>query len=1180
MFKRQDLYAAKVKVLYDQAVNRLLTLAMQMPEAPVDGEAFSFADNPRIANETSQVIRQLYSQVYQQIKHGVEAEWDLANLSCDKIITDIFGAKIKEANLAARWFERNKQAMDQFFARTQADGGLNLSQRVWKYTSDLRGEMENALSVAMGEGESAATMSRRVRQYLREPDKLFRRVRGSDGKLRLSKAAQLYHPGQGVYRSSCKNAMRLARTETNAAYRAADEDRWSRMDFVVGFEVKKSNNHPETDMCDELCGKYPKGFKFTAWHPQCRCFVVPILATPQEMVNMQKSILAGDDVSTFVSANQVTSVPPQFTNWITDNQDRILRAKSVPYFIRDNFVGGDITKGLTPAVLNAGLVTTAKHPVPTIANVGVSMPTDKQAIKSAVVKSLSEVEMGDALRSRADALSAALKGDDMEAIKRAYDRVMAGIETQKKWDAMVWQGFTQEQKANLQEFAKAIGMKKGRPMTHDEANVGRCNPDYAKEQQFKVNCQTCVPVYMLRRWGFNVEALGNKNGSVWKVLRGGFTDVWKNPKGEIGFGLRFRGRSTKASKMYEWLEAQPDGIYQIECIWKGGRSGHTWCYVKKDGKGYMYDPQMSRRFDDAQAFKRYSDNVSPKYGYNFFRIDDLRINVDAMKQLVKEHEDKLSVEQIARKRHAARDAEAIKKAWRKRLVDNANEAFAQSNITEASDALNARVSAFKAAIKADNPAAIAREYKRVLDGIKAQSAWEQRVAEMQKIEQAAAKVLTGSKYKEIDTTDLEKLMRYRMHKAQSEIAKLQSQLDHIEQVKAKVAPLIPDADKWLKQFTSADIEAAYDAIESKMAQWAHLPIEEQEKKLLFEIKFVEDPSKYKAGATQYPTWKISQEAYARKLTEVQDKIWWKQKDAEYQDLLQYKISTKTKSKKLAEALQQYQEAVAVGDKLKAAKAMSDASATKASLEKAAATRAAKRGTKHIGKDIVLPDISSEEAERLIAAFEAEYGETADSILRKMTEADWKRLTQEQRLVLTKYTQTYSYLNEPLRGIRYYASKTKDEFNHDMPTLTEALSKQRMPQNTVVRRGTGDFPIKALGKNLGDVQPGDEFVDGAFLSTAVRVDKGFHETYNLVIVVPKGAQGMYVEPFSHYTDSLRFDYSSNRLWDGVTKESMGGEREWVGQRGSKFRVLRKKGNTIYLQMIGQLYDQVADASSFI
>lgn len=102
--------------------------------------------------------------------------------------------------------------------------------------------------------------------------KLFRRVRDEHGELQLSKRAAVFHPGRGVYRSSYKNARRLAATETNIAYMTADYERWQQLDFVVGIEIKLSNNHtlngvPFTDICDDLKGRYPKDFKFTGWHP-------------------------------------------------------------------------------------------------------------------------------------------------------------------------------------------------------------------------------------------------------------------------------------------------------------------------------------------------------------------------------------------------------------------------------------------------------------------------------------------------------------------------------------------------------------------------------------------------------------------------------------------------------------------------------------------------------------------------------------------------------------------------------------------------------------------------------------------------------------------------------------------------------------------------------------------------
>ena len=107
-------------------------------------------------------------------------------------------------------------------------------------------------------------MARDLKQYLKHPDKLFRRVRDERGILHFSKNAAAFHPGQGVYRSSYQNARRLAVTETNMAYRTADHERWQNLDFVVGIEIHLSSNHTckgrdgkpyrFEDICDQLQG--------------------------------------------------------------------------------------------------------------------------------------------------------------------------------------------------------------------------------------------------------------------------------------------------------------------------------------------------------------------------------------------------------------------------------------------------------------------------------------------------------------------------------------------------------------------------------------------------------------------------------------------------------------------------------------------------------------------------------------------------------------------------------------------------------------------------------------------------------------------------------------------------------------------------------------------------------------
>jgi len=119
------------------------------------------------------------------------------------------------------------------------------------------------------------------------------------------------------------------------------------MDFVVGMEVRLSGNHTCLghdgkshafyDICDELKGRYPKDFKFTGWHPNCRCYAISILKTEEEMAEDTRRILAGEEpIASTESVNAVTDMPSNFNGWVTENTERIERAKkqgTLSYFL-------------------------------------------------------------------------------------------------------------------------------------------------------------------------------------------------------------------------------------------------------------------------------------------------------------------------------------------------------------------------------------------------------------------------------------------------------------------------------------------------------------------------------------------------------------------------------------------------------------------------------------------------------------------------------------------------------------------------------------------------------------------------------------------------------------------------------------------------------------------------------
>lgn len=839
--QRTEAYAEKVRQLFAATVNEILALNKSVPTLD-EGVMYSFdGDNMRIQKKVEALLRQLHSTTTTAIKKGITLEWEKANDACDKLISSCFGKEVLSSPEFSAWNNRNMAAMNAFTNRTE--NGLNLSKRIWQSVQQLRDEMEIAMTVAIGEGDSAQSISRKVRQYLNDPDLMFRRFRFKKGedeqgkpiygrkwkkRIKDEKTGKYrwidydrsdYKTGSGVYKSSAKNAMRVARSETNIAYRRADNERWQQMDFVLGQRIQLSKNHPKKDICDKLAGDYPKDFVFDGWHVQCFCFATPILIDEDEMAKVTEAFLKGEKYTP--RGKQISEYPANFKDWVRDNKENILASRdrgTEPYFIRNN--------------------------------------------------------------------------------SAAIDQIL--------------------------------------------------------------------------------------------------------------------------------------------------------------------DPK-------------------PK---------------------------ELTIAEKAALRHEARTPEqeaAIRNAWAERQKKHQQIKTAANNIAKvAGDYGEVDYSALQKYIDAGDLSAMQTETKKVAQAILA----------AKKAEQA-------------------------------------------------LADIIPNAHSWHKQFTMDQLHGVYNAVKSKIESWSGLSLEQQAKKLHFEA-FDFLGGNMKGVQEKYPTWKVSQEAYIKELNAVNYKILLKQAMADVA-LVEQWAEAHPKSLNVAKLLADAKHAIANDEDIAVIKqkvSLAVAEKQKREMEQA------RRDAKKVIKSLTLPNISKAEINRLLDQYESETFDDADARLRSMTGSIWKSLTKEERIILTKYTQTYSYLNEPLRGQTYYGARGNDEFEHDLPILTRALEKFSMPQNTVVRRGVGSFEINELGYGLGDLKVGDIFVDKGFISTAIHRSGGFSDSYNLVIVVPKGAKGVYAEPFSHYTDYNKFEYDGE-IWDGESVESVRSEKEWIGQRGSQFRVLKRQGRTIYLQMIGQL-----------
>lgn len=223
---------------------------------------------------------------------------------------------------------RNESALNAFLERQV--NGIKLSDRVWKIQeTKFKPLIESYLANGIDKAKSAGEISRQVRKYLEEPNKLFRRVRNKEhGNLQLSTKARAYHPGQGVYRSSYKNAIRLSRNEINEAFRTSDHVRWQQMEFITGVNIELSEQHPLPDICDIMQGQFPKDFHFPGWHVQCLCHASPILMPRDKF----KKYLAGERVEVL----QINETPQVFDDWLNNNEERINGWSSKPYFMQYN----------------------------------------------------------------------------------------------------------------------------------------------------------------------------------------------------------------------------------------------------------------------------------------------------------------------------------------------------------------------------------------------------------------------------------------------------------------------------------------------------------------------------------------------------------------------------------------------------------------------------------------------------------------------------------------------------------------------------------------------------------------------------------------------------------------------------------------------------------------------------
>ncbi len=531
--------------------------------------------NQRIESAVDRELLNLESMLYANISEFQKDGWDRAERKNDDFISQfIKGMSISSATKDGM-FAHSLSAFETLKNDIDANG-FKLSDRVWNITQQTKSQLEFYLDSGVVAGRNANGISSDIRQILQNPQKRFRRIRNEKGELVLSQPMKNYHPGQGVYRSAYKNALRTSATTTNIAYRSADYERWSKQDFILGIEVHRSaNNRGPCKICDAMVGKYPKTFKFTGFHPFCICFATPITMEPEDFADF----LLNDTVP---QGQTITDIPQAAKDFVSENKDGLQSA----FWYKDNFTNDG---GLQREI--------------------VSQPITNEVIKVSKPK-----------RIKTDA-----EKNDIQ--KRWEDRFVRNF-NQAKIEQKI--GVKKGKEMTFEEANELRGNINYGKASEYSVNCQSCV--VANELRRRGYNVTALP--NLQKTGNIPYELSMRTNWAWidpktmvmpkKQTAGGIYDITRSG------ALKSKSIKELTKELVE-LVKEP-GRYHIDFAWKGKNSGHIITLEKlHNGKIIIYDPQTGKM----KNWRELSKEISLRYGVNVLRVDNLLVNTDIIDGIVK-----------------------------------------------------------------------------------------------------------------------------------------------------------------------------------------------------------------------------------------------------------------------------------------------------------------------------------------------------------------------------------------------------------------------------------------------------------------------------------------------------------------------------------------------------------------
>lgn len=282
---------ARVKYLEDQLamikeIRGLLTLLSTHIEKWLVGAAGDDGKIPlwklaQILDKIKRANRETFAAVLvllrrgvkRAIKAGMDSNMASAQAGLDKRKAIEEGEKkatiIKTSDVYKRIFDavatrRLKQGLfKNRTARNDVQVGKSLSQQVWDLRDAHLRTMRDTVSSGIANGRAPTAIATDIKRHT---------VMGG-----AKRGIATWPTGRGVYRTAYKNALRLARTETNSAYHEADIAYATEKGFKKMWHVSVGLR-PPCASCDVLDGRIFDPEDVPALpHPNCSCYLTTII---------------------------------------------------------------------------------------------------------------------------------------------------------------------------------------------------------------------------------------------------------------------------------------------------------------------------------------------------------------------------------------------------------------------------------------------------------------------------------------------------------------------------------------------------------------------------------------------------------------------------------------------------------------------------------------------------------------------------------------------------------------------------------------------------------------------------------------------------------------------------------------------------------------------------------------